>query len=45
MSAPMDVSTTVVKDAGLEARSVNVEGGARVELETQTHAVGVITPA
>jgi splicing factor 3A subunit 1 len=40
----MDVSTTVVKDAGLEARSVNVEGGARVELETQTHAVGVITP-
>lgn len=44
MSAPMDVSTTVVKDAGLEARSVNVEGGARVELETQTHAVGVITP-
>ena len=44
MSAPMDVSTTVVKDAGLEARSVNVEGGARVELETQTHVVGVITP-
>ena len=44
MSAPKDVSTTVVKDASLEARSVNVEGAARVELETQTHAVGTINP-
>ena len=40
----MDVSTTVVKDPGLEARSVNIDGGARVALETQTHAVGMIQP-
>ena len=44
MSDPMDVSTTVVLDPGLESRSVNVVGGSRVALETQTHAVGLITP-
>lgn len=29
---------------GIASRAVNVEGGSRVELETQTHAVGTIVP-